>query len=56
VHDGHVLRYVFNATDERTGIPGFLRRVGDLGIHFKDLETAKSSLEDIFVDLVERER
>ena len=55
-HDGHVLRYVFNATDERTGIPGFLRRVGDLGIHFKDLETAKSSLEDIFVDLVERER
>ncbi|MBB4617480.1 ABC transporter ATP-binding protein [Sphingomonas abaci] len=55
-HDGHVLRYVFNATDEHTGIPGFLRRVGDLGLHFKDLETAKSSLEDIFVDLVERER
>ncbi|GGB20134.1 ABC transporter ATP-binding protein [Sphingomonas metalli] len=50
--DGHVLRYVFNATDERTGIPSFLRRVQELGIGFKDLETAKSSLEDIFVDLV----
>ncbi len=50
--DGQVLRYVFNATDEHTGIPSFLRRVQELGIGFKDLETAKSSLEDIFVDLV----
>ncbi len=52
-HDGHTLRYVFDATGERTGIPSFLRRVADLGIQFKDLETSKSSLEDIFVDLVE---
>ena len=55
-HDGRTLRYVFNATDERTGIPGFLRRVGELGIQFKDLETSKSSLEDIFVDLVGERR
>ncbi|UVO51978.1 ABC transporter ATP-binding protein [Sphingomonas sp. SUN019] len=52
VNDGHTLRYVFNATEERTGIPSFLQRVGELGIAFKDLETSKSSLEDIFVDLV----
>ncbi|SFP47699.1 ABC transporter ATP-binding protein [Sphingomonas rubra] len=49
---GHTLRYVFDATEERTGIPSFLRRLGELGIAFKDLETSKSSLEDIFVDLV----
>ena len=50
--EGKRLRYVFDATEERTGIPSLLRRLGDLGIAFKDLETSKSSLEDIFVDLV----
>ena len=53
VDDGHVLRYVFDAQAERTGIPSLLRKLGDMGIGFKDLETSKSSLEDIFVDLVE---
>ena len=56
IDDGKRLRYVFDATEERTGIPTLLRQLGDLGIGFKDLETSKSSLEDIFVDLVgERE-
>ncbi|MEZ0497099.1 ABC transporter ATP-binding protein [Sphingomonas sp. IW22] len=53
--EGHKLRYVFDAQAERTGIPSLLRKLGDLGIGFKDLDTSKSSLEDIFVDLV-RER
>ncbi|MDE0877981.1 MAG: ABC transporter ATP-binding protein [Sphingomonas bacterium] len=54
--DGKRLRYVFDATEERTGIPSLLRKLADLDIGFKDLETSKSSLEDIFVDLVaERE-
>ena len=53
-HEGRTLRYVFNATDEHTGIPSLLRRLGELNIAFKDLETSKSSLEDIFVDLVEK--
>jgi ABC-2 type transport system ATP-binding protein len=52
--EGHRLRYVFDAQAERTGIPSLLRKLADLGIGFKDLETSKSSLEDIFVDLVER--
>jgi len=52
IDDGKRLRYVFDATEERTGIPTLLRQLGDLGIGFKDLETSKSSLEDIFVDLV----
>ena len=50
--DGKRLRYVFDATEERTGIPSLLRKLADLNIGFKDLETSKSSLEDIFVDLV----
>lgn len=50
--EGHKLRYVFDAQAERTGIPSLLRKLGDMGVAFKDLETTKSSLEDIFVDLV----
>jgi len=52
IEDGNRLRYVFDAQAEHTGIPSLLRKLGDLGIGFKDLETTKSSLEDIFVDLV----
>ncbi|MBO9714453.1 ABC transporter ATP-binding protein [Sphingomonas sp.] len=52
--EGHRLRYVFDAQAERTGIPSLLRKLGELGIAFKDLDTSKSSLEDIFVDLVEK--
>ncbi len=52
--EGTRLRYTFDAQAERTGIPSLLRKLGDLGIQFKDLDTSKSSLEDIFVDLVER--
>jgi ABC-2 type transport system ATP-binding protein len=51
-NDGKRLRYIFDATEERTGIPSLLRKLAELGIGFKDLETSKSSLEDIFVDLV----
>ncbi|RYE01866.1 MAG: ABC transporter ATP-binding protein [Sphingomonadales bacterium] len=51
--EGHRLRYTFDAQAERTGIPSLLRKLSDLGIGFKDLDTSKSSLEDIFVDLVE---
>ncbi len=48
--DGHELEYVFDA------VPSLLRAVSDLGIGFKDLNTAQSSLEDIFVSLVHRDR
>lgn len=51
--EGHALRYRFDAQAERTGIPSLLRKLADMGIGFKDLDTSKSSLEDIFVDLVE---
>jgi ABC-2 type transport system ATP-binding protein len=49
---GTELEYTFDANAERTGIPSLLRRISDLGIGFKDLNTSQSSLEDIFVSLV----
>jgi ABC-2 type transport system ATP-binding protein len=54
--DGHELVYVFDATAERTGIPSLLRRMSDLHIGFKDLNTKESSLEEIFVSLVHSPR
>ena len=49
---GSELEYTFNASEEHTAIPALLRRISDLGIEFKDLNTRQSSLEDIFVSLV----
>ena len=50
--EGRTLRYAFDAQAEHTGIPSLLRALSDRGIAFTDLETSRSSLEDIFVDLV----
>jgi ABC-2 type transport system ATP-binding protein len=49
---GRELVYTFDARAQHTGIAGLLRRLGDQGIDFKDLQTSESSLEDIFVTLV----
>ncbi|HTT09354.1 MAG TPA: ABC transporter ATP-binding protein [Burkholderiaceae bacterium] len=49
---GFDLEYTFDASEERTAIPALLRRIGDLGIGYKDLNTRQSSLEEIFVSLV----
>jgi ABC-2 type transport system ATP-binding protein len=50
--DGGELVYTFDAKDDKANIPALLRRLSDLGIGFKDLNTRQSSLEDIFVSLV----
>ena len=50
--EGHELEYNFDANEEETGIPQLLKRLGELGIVFKDLHTRQSSLEEIFVSLV----
>jgi ABC-2 type transport system ATP-binding protein len=50
--DGTELEYSFDINAGRTGISALLRRMGDLGIGYKDLNTHQSSLEDIFVSLV----
>ena len=53
---GHDIEYTFDANAERTGIASLLRRMGDLGLAYKDLNTTQSSLEDIFVSLVSDRR
>ncbi len=50
--EGTELEYCFDANADSTGIPSLLKRMSDLGIGFKDLNTSQSSLEDIFVSLV----
>src|SRR5262245_59405323 len=50
--EGHQLIYSFDAQAADTGIPGFLKRISELGVDYKDLHTEQSSLEDIFVSLV----
>ncbi|HEX8644175.1 MAG TPA: ABC transporter ATP-binding protein, partial [Allosphingosinicella sp.] len=50
--EGHELLLSFDANADRTGVPSLLRRMSDLGIAFKDINTRQSSLEDIFVSLV----
>jgi ABC-2 type transport system ATP-binding protein len=51
---GGELEYTFDAAEESQGIPVLLRRLHELGIGYKDLQTRQSSLEDIFVDLVKQ--
>jgi ABC-2 type transport system ATP-binding protein len=49
---GGELEYTFDASESRAGIASLLRRMGELGIVYRDLNTSQSSLEDIFVSLV----
>jgi ABC-2 type transport system ATP-binding protein len=51
-NEGRQLVYSFDAQATDTGIPAFLKRIGELGVEYKDLHTEQSSLEDIFVSLV----
>ncbi|MGL6112410.1 MAG: ATP-binding cassette domain-containing protein, partial [Rubrivivax sp.] len=53
--DRQHLVYRFDAQQERTHIAELLRTLAAQGIEFKDLQTAQSSLEDIFVSLVRKD-
>jgi ABC-2 type transport system ATP-binding protein len=55
INGGCDIEYTFDSNAERKGIASLLRRMNELGIGFKDLNTRESSLEEIFVSLV-RER
>jgi len=54
LEEGHVLVYTYDAQQEQTNIPKLLQQLVKHGIDFKDLNTKESSLEDIFVRLVEK--
>ncbi|HYB66604.1 MAG TPA: ABC transporter ATP-binding protein [Steroidobacteraceae bacterium] len=49
---GETLVLTFDAHHGESGIAPLLKRLGELGIDFKDLHSSESSLEDIFVGLV----
>jgi ABC-2 type transport system ATP-binding protein len=51
--DGNELTYTYDTRNESRGIVDFMKRVNDAGIPFKDLRTRQSSLEEIFVSLIE---
>jgi ABC-2 type transport system ATP-binding protein len=53
---GSELVYTYDSQGQRTGITGLLTDLQRAGVRFKDIETTQSSLEDIFVDLVRRDR
>ena len=50
------LTYTYDTKGEHTGITDLIHALRDAGIRFNDLQTKQSSLEEIFVDLVKRER
>jgi ABC-2 type transport system ATP-binding protein len=54
--DATELIYTYDSKAERTGITALLQDLGKAEIRFKDLHTRESSLEDIFVNLVQRPR
>jgi ABC-2 type transport system ATP-binding protein len=49
---GRSLVFTFDSKREHSTIAGLLKKLGELGVDFKDLRTQESSLEDIFVNLV----
>ena len=50
--DGMTLTYRFSTNTDDTGAPAFLAAVNAAGIGYRDLDTEQSSLEEIFVELV----
>jgi ABC-2 type transport system ATP-binding protein len=53
--DKYELTYRFDSKDEDINIAQLLQKITSLGIIFKDLHTKQSSLEEIFVNLINSE-
>jgi ABC-2 type transport system ATP-binding protein len=51
--DGYELIYTFDSQQEQAGVALLLRTLGELGVEYRDLQTRESSLEEIFVGLVQ---
>ncbi len=54
--DRRELTYYYDTRGEHTGITDLMHDLRDAGIRFNDLQTEQSSLEEIFVDLVNKDR
>ncbi|QOC23155.1 ABC transporter ATP-binding protein [Wenzhouxiangella sp. AB-CW3] len=53
---GEVIEYHFDANDEQARVPQLLRELARAGVEFTDLNTRQSSLEEIFIRLLEENR
>ena len=53
--DGHALAYDYDTQADRTGIAHLLSDLSNAGLAVRDLETKESSLEQVFLNLVEED-
>ena len=49
---GNLLTYTYDTKNERTGITALLNELKNEGLNLKDINTEKSSLESIFINIV----
>ena len=54
-NNGHCLIYTYDNEARRAGIASLMNDLEKTGVHFSDISSRKSSLEDIFVELVNKE-
>ncbi len=54
--NGSKVTYTYDTQSERTGITLLIKAMNKAGLEIKDLQTAQSSLEDIFVNLVSKQK
>jgi ABC-2 type transport system ATP-binding protein len=50
--DGKCITYTYDPRSEHTGVDGLLKKLGESTIQVKDITSKKTSLEEIFVNLV----
>ncbi|WP_370049369.1 MULTISPECIES: ABC transporter ATP-binding protein [Salipiger] len=53
--EGRVLVYDYDTSAERTGLAHLMAELSAAGLSVRDVDTRKSTLEDIFVDLVKQQ-
>ena len=51
-NDGTKLTYTYDTKKNKTGITSLLNNLREEGLNLKDINTEKSSLESIFINLV----
>ncbi len=54
--NGAKVTYTYDTQSEQTGITLLIKAMNKAGLEIKDLQTAQSSLEDIFVNLVSKQK
>ena len=54
-NNGNSIDYSYDRESQQTGITTLLQKMRESGLRLKDLKTEQSSLESIFVDLVNKD-